>query len=583
MKWQNCYFEYDSTISPELYQMIIAVLRAEGYKFDGGDRTYDAFKSRYKYFNINYSTFIIQGHSNNGTKIDVLQILPNLTVRKNILEPYDGFIVGKTYASLGNGDDKPIVFLRQPDGTHRPFVSYRTGMYSETNVCCVNDDILIRPATDDEANHLRKSIENKVFHKTLDVNINDYVVCVNGSDTRIPVGYVYRVEGDVNSNNFVRGLNGDLHGYGAMNNEYFRKATEHEKKIYDIFKEPMPINILDAWKSFEVGDCVVRIDETSSATSMPSKYVYKTVAFPHEPTFILDKFGTKNGFHDGRGGNYKKFRPATVKETELYKAHDKPVSIDLIDPVFLLEEAKRRYPVGTKYYPAHLTSQRTQHCTVSNPANFTVMHGRHGLYISESSGNLSKNGHTLSEIIFDEFTWAVKVEENTISETSSQSSVVMNESSLSMFPELVVEDKYVDITPPSLRIGGKEYPSEPVKIRESDLEKYLSGPTLEEVRKKYPIGTRFKSVALHIGEIFTVKKPVMFEYNGFTHSEIGYVYYNGEWAEIISSSETTNPCDEVVLRDPSLDLSIKKVKKIEVEVPRKKEIVLDLTIKNSKR
>lgn len=582
MKWQNCYFEYNSTISPELYQMIIAVLRAEGYKPDGGDRTYDGFISRYQYFNILNNTFIIQGHSN-GTKIDVSKILPNLTVRKNILELYDGFIVGKTYTSLGNGDDKPIVFLRQPDGTHRPFVSYRTGMYSETNVCCANDDILIRPATNDEVNHLRKSIENKVFHKTLDVNINDYVVRVNGSDARIPIDYVYRVKGDVNSNNFVRGLNGDLHGYGAMNNEYFRKATEHEKKIYDIFKEPMPINILDAWKSFEVGDCVVRIDEASSVTAIPSKYVYKTVAFPYEPTFILDKFGTKNGFHDGYGGNYKKFRPATVKETELYKAHDKPVSIDLIDPVFLLEEAKRRYPVGTKYYPAHLASQRTHHCTVSNPATFNVAQGRRGLYISESTGNLSKNGHNLSEIIFDDFTWAVKVEENTISETSSQSSVVMSESSLSMSPKSVVEDKYVDITPPPIRVNEKEYPSEPVKIRESDLKKYLGGPTLEEVRKKYPIGTRFKSVGLDIGKTFTVEELIKFEYNGFTHSQIGYVYYDGEWAEIISSSKITNPCDEVVLRDLSLDLSIKKVKKIEVEVPRKKEIVLDLTIKNSKR
>ena len=61
---------------------------------------------------------------------------------------------------------------------------------------------------------------------------------------------------------------------------------------------------------------------------------------------------------------------------------------------------------------------------------------------------------------------------------------------------------------------------------------------LEEAKRKYPIGTRYKC-ALTDSE-YTVEKPNFSIYNSNTiHTEYGRgtLYYNGKWAEIISTSE----------------------------------------------
>lgn len=52
----------------------------------------------------------------------------------------------------------------------------------------------------------------------------------------------------------------------------------------------------------------------------------------------------------------------------------------------LLEEARRRYPKGTKYYPAHLSGDGNSICTVGDPDNFILLAGD----ILESLGNKEK-------------------------------------------------------------------------------------------------------------------------------------------------------------------------------------------------
>jgi hypothetical protein len=67
----------------------------------------------------------------------------------------------------------------------------------------------------------------------------------------------------------------------------------------------------------------------------------------------------------------------------------------------LLIEAKRRYPKGTVYIPAHI-SESGEKCTVSNLDDFHINKGN----IFESSGNIKKNGHGYIECVYACGKWA---------------------------------------------------------------------------------------------------------------------------------------------------------------------------------
>jgi len=62
----------------------------------------------------------------------------------------------------------------------------------------------------------------------------------------------------------------------------------------------------------------------------------------------------------------------------------------------LLEEAKRRYPVGTKYHIAHLSADGKTTAIVRNPNAFFLHDGN----VYESHGNYGANGHSYSEILY---------------------------------------------------------------------------------------------------------------------------------------------------------------------------------------
>lgn len=70
----------------------------------------------------------------------------------------------------------------------------------------------------------------------------------------------------------------------------------------------------------------------------------------------------------------------------------------------LLNEARERYPPGTKYIAAHTEDQI---CYVSDISSFRIISG----YIIESTGNSDKNGHSYSEVLYSEGKgWAKIVE-----------------------------------------------------------------------------------------------------------------------------------------------------------------------------
>jgi hypothetical protein len=73
----------------------------------------------------------------------------------------------------------------------------------------------------------------------------------------------------------------------------------------------------------------------------------------------------------------------------------------------LLEEARRRYPKGTKYHVAHIEAKERTIATVSDPSKFWVLDSN----IYESDGNFYKNGHNLSEVIHHNGKWGTIVEE----------------------------------------------------------------------------------------------------------------------------------------------------------------------------
>lgn len=73
----------------------------------------------------------------------------------------------------------------------------------------------------------------------------------------------------------------------------------------------------------------------------------------------------------------------------------------------LIEEAKKRYPPGTKFQPAHLKGRPTETCVIGLHENFQF----NGDEIYISHGNQDKNGHNYSEIIYHEGNWAEIIEE----------------------------------------------------------------------------------------------------------------------------------------------------------------------------
>lgn len=140
-----------------------------------------------------------------------------------------------------------------------------------------------------------------------------------------------------------------------------RRATKEERQWLDaciaankfIPKEEALKQNKEWYKSLKDGDFIVSLTNNLPFRKKDSIYKVRDTSF----SYILGYVDENN---INRSTNYpeKEFRQATPEEAALYRKHGKPVSIDLLkekkkEPVMdkeaLLEEAKRRYPIGTKY------------------------------------------------------------------------------------------------------------------------------------------------------------------------------------------------------------------------------------------
>ena len=73
----------------------------------------------------------------------------------------------------------------------------------------------------------------------------------------------------------------------------------------------------------------------------------------------------------------------------------------------LLEEARRRYPVRTRFIPRHLTIQdKEDACIVAEGDLEKLIISDNGSLIYLSGGNYAKNGHSYTESLYYKDNWA---------------------------------------------------------------------------------------------------------------------------------------------------------------------------------
>lgn len=212
------------------------------------------------------------------------------------------------------------------------------------------------------------------------------------------------------------------------------------------------------------------------------------IALPHGRFILTNIFQYKEDILELTDSQYEellKKDPTAVKGV-LPKAESiKNTNSSLIDSnKDLLEEAKRRYPIGTKFYTAHIDKENYL-CTVSD-FNYLKMIKDH---IVLSYGNTKKNGHPYAEVLWYKGRWAE-----------------------------IVKD---------------EVKKEPVKTPDELL--------IEEAKRRYPIGTKY--ICAHPGVVkneFIVGKQIFTLIDspkGSIDAGVlkGWLKYGDKWAEIITS------------------------------------------------
>jgi hypothetical protein len=179
----------------------------------------------------------------------------------------------------------------------------------------------------------------------------------------------------------------------------------------------------DWYKSLKKGDFVVSVSGTKPYYEKDNIYEFAKRESRTLYTTI-DSAGTKMN-----GWSYPNFRPASQQEKELYLLFGKPVHINTPLPKDnsstalkqasneLLEEAKRRYPIGTKFYPAHAGDDGKEFCIVTNN-NFMSENDCSYVYALTDNGGVydksrdGKCGNTdFNRIVCERGKWAEIIEQ----------------------------------------------------------------------------------------------------------------------------------------------------------------------------
>ncbi len=202
------------------------------------------------------------------------------------------------------------------------------------------------------------------------------------------------------------------------------------------------------------------------------------------------------------------------------------IVLDIIEPQLsenelIFEEAKKRYPIGTKFKVVHNNSR----CTVLSHDNHKYMfvNGHINLLVEEIVGSC------ISATVYRNGNWAEII--------SKPEEIVLD----------IIEDK--------------------IPENESNLDK---------AKRLYPIGTKYKE---YRGTIYTVEHQSFREFNDsmvYGENNKGCLLYEGKWAEIVSKPEVK---EEPVIVTSSLQdmlaLQNEGVKRIVTVQSEKKETLLE--------
>lgn len=240
----------------------------------------------------------------------------------------------------------------------------------------------------------------------------------------------------------------------------------------------------------------------------------------------------------------------------------------------ILLEAKRRFPTGTKYYPAHLNN-----ANVESDANFIV--GLDQNFIIEAHSydvelqnpdkgvfSRNRNGHAYNQVLFHQGRWARILSKPSNNQVMTKTEKLLAEA-ISKYP---IGTQYIP-----LKDSGRSYSiddtAEVVRTPNGNSDCIEGGPgylyvrgkwaeivespgnsidydaILAEAIRRYPIGTNYYPLDAGANKsqriTTSVKEAVWFEkkVNNFSREpqdliEIGggYVYVDGKWAEIAENS-----------------------------------------------
>lgn len=252
----------------------------------------------------------------------------------------------------------------------------------------------------------------------------------------------------------------------------------------------------------------------------------------------------------------------------------------------LLAEAKKRFPIGTKFYPAHL-SQRKEYCIITN-TDFKV-NGTEILALTDdgrtwTSSSSTKYGNTdYNRCVYDNGKWATIVPNTTTEEFKVGDWVTVIKNTTSSGNNIgatrqitkIHSIKYCDVGPPDSGFltdcadirhataeeiakaqGNTTYGMVEPKLEKSSyfseekLQQPPVGSSMETIlaycKQKYPVGTKYNSLIVDNIEREVLEGLRIDGNNIMTGGN--YVYENGKYAEIVSTPEKSfEPYDDKVM------------------------------------
>lgn len=233
----------------------------------------------------------------------------------------------------------------------------------------------------------------------------------------------------------------------------------------------------------------------------------------------------------------------------------------------LLLEAKRRFPVGTKYYPAHLYNTNPEpdaNFIVGQDQSFKLNH--HSLNVDlynpdKSYYSRDRNGHAYNQVLFHQGEWAKILSKSNNNQSMNEEGRLIVEA-ISKYP---IGTKYIP-----LDSKGRSYSKEEstlVRRTPNGTSDHIEGGAgflyvrgkwaeivdeediLAKARKEYPIGTRYKPIGSS-GNLYATSVTVTREPNWHDSSSIeggpGFIYYQGKWAQVVKTAENSIDYDAIL-------------------------------------